>query len=246
MSDGICVLVGEYLVFSPSRLNIFDFRAWTLRMTNEGRKRRRLQPVAVGEAGGLTLVFDGMDSVWSLLDALHEGLPRSYVTEDMKSHESPFREILAELIKESETPVLIAKIREKRVENRWGCEAYEVLRIYPSEEVDIPLRDRSGIVYSKSEVMRKGDDYIVISHLNDGRTLAMGIAMRGERGVLRPFPAKVFDSEDDALKYAQQNSHLFSNIRDVSKSYSLSVGMFSVETDRIEHSRFLRDYVSTE
>jgi methionine synthase II (cobalamin-independent) len=74
----------------------------------------------------------------------------------------------------------------------------------------------------------------------------MGIAMRGERGVLRPFPAKVFDSEDDALKYAQQNSHLFSNIRDVSKSYSLSVGMFSVETDRIEHSRFLRDYVSTE
>jgi hypothetical protein len=237
----VCVLVGDWLLVSPDRLRVVDFRAWTLRMTSEGRRRQRLEPVVILEAGGMTLVVDGYHWVWDFLDALHPGLPRLGVLEDMKSHKEPFRPILQELIEECESSLILVKIAEKRTENRWGCEAYEMVYIETCEEPMVPLRNKDGFALNPCEIMRKGDDYAIIADMDDLGFLVMGVCMRGASGVIRPFPARLFPNSDEAAEYLMNNRRAFEDARGSSRIYPLSVGMYSSETDKIEHQRFLHN-----
>ena len=89
--------------------------------------------------------------------------------------------------------------------------------------------------------MRKGDDYAIIADMDDLGFLVMGVCMRGASGVIRPFPARLFPNSDEAAEYLMNNRRAFEDARGSSRTYPLSVGMYSSETDKIEHQRFLHN-----
>jgi len=71
---------GEWFQTRPRDIHVKEFVGW-----RRVRGERRFQPYAIIEVAGCEILFDGYDSVWSLIDALfREPLPRRAVNAAMK------------------------------------------------------------------------------------------------------------------------------------------------------------------
>lgn len=70
---------GEWLFTSPQRVTVERFCGW-----RRSGKRRRFEPFAILSAGGHSIIIDGYDMMWQLIDAIQPDMPRRMVDEGMK------------------------------------------------------------------------------------------------------------------------------------------------------------------